>query len=109
MSDYKIIPWVSNPNYKIQISLGLNTYEFSYHWNAYSNGAWYLDLLGISNTEDIKGIRLSTGPNLLKPYAIVDLGALYVLDGEELQEDPTRDGMGVRWYMFYTDDPDYII
>jgi hypothetical protein len=98
----------SNPRYKFKISLEGNSYELAIHWNEYDSG-WYMDLLGISNDEDIKGIKLVTGPNLLKPFAIVDLGAMYIIDGEEEGLDPTFDEIGSRYTLIHTTEPDLII
>lgn len=97
-----------NPRYLFQITINDNIYQLTIRWNETDQG-WYMDLLGIENDEDIKGIKLVTGPNLLKPYAILDLGALYVLDGEEKGEDPTFDEMGSRWSLIHTTDADLII
>ena len=109
MSVYLDLPiFQGNPRYNYQVDIGENVYQISIHWNI-TDSSWYMDLKGLTNTEDVKGIRLATGPNLLKPYAILDLGALYVLDGEELGEDPDFDEFGSRWTLFYTDDPAYII
>ena len=75
----------------------------SLYWNTYDS-AWYMDLLGLQNEEDIKGIKLVTGANLLKPYAILELGGMYVVDGEDLGEDPTFDEMGSRWQLYHSTD-----
>ena len=91
-----IIPLYVDPRYEFKIDLETNTYIFSIHWNVYG-AAWYLDIEGISNTVDYKGIKLVTGVNLLKPFAILELGALYMLDNEEEGLDPDYDNIGSRY------------
>ncbi len=99
-----------DPRYSFKIDLESDSYEFHIHWNV-AAAAWYLDIEGISNTVDYKGIRLSTGVNLLKPYAIREMGALYIVDGEGENSDPDYDNIGSRWFMYYvpTTNPDNIV
>lgn len=95
-----IIPLFVDPRYSFKIDLEDNTYEFSLHWNT-AIEAWYLDIVGISNTVEYYGIRLATGVNLLKPFAIRELGALYVIDGDEGGLDPDYDNIGSRYLLYY--------
>jgi hypothetical protein len=106
----KIIPLEPTPRYSFQVTLEEKVYVFSIHWNNTDLG-WFLDILGVTNTEDIKGIKLVTGPNLIKPYAIIDLGALYMIDVTGANEDPDFDNFGSRYLMMYipTTNPDDII
>lgn len=104
-----IIPLIVNPRYQFQVDLEDNTYLFTVRWNVES-AAWYLNIEGVSNTVDYKGIKLVTGVNLLKPYAILELGALYMIDNEEQGLDPDYDNIGSRYQLYYitTDNTDYI-
>ena len=61
-----------------------------------------MDLLGVTDSSiDYRGIKLTTGPNLLKPFAILQLGAMYIFDNEGLGEDPTYDDIGGRFQLIY--------
>ena len=104
------IPLFVDPRYAFKIDLESNEYLFSLHWNV-TAVAWYLNIAGISNTVDYKGIKLVTGVNLLKPYAIRELGALYMLDNDEEGLAPDYDNIGSRYEMYYvpTTNPDNII
>jgi len=104
------IPLFVDSRYSFKIDIENNVYEFHLHWNTEAD-AWYLDIEGISNTVDKKGIRLSTGVNLLKPYAIREMGALYMFDAEGAGLDPDYDNIGSRYVMYYvpTTNPDNII
>lgn len=105
----EVIPLIpNNPRYFFTVPLDGNVYRLSIRWNTYDSG-WYMDLEGVQNGEDIKGIKLVVGPNLLKPYAIVDLGAMYVIDGEEHGTDPTFEEMGSRWQLLHTTEAELII
>ena len=96
----QIIQLDVRPRYSFSVALEEKDYQFSIHWNE-TDTAWYLDLKGITNTEDIKGIKLVTGPNLIKPYAILDMGALYMIDVKEEGLDPDYDNIGSRYLMYY--------
>jgi len=104
------IPLSTNPRYAFKISLESNAYKFHIHWNVIA-AAWYLHIEGISNTVNYRGIKLVTGVNLLKPYAIRELGALYMVDGDGEGLDPDRYNIGSRYFMYYvpTTNPDNII
>jgi hypothetical protein len=95
-----IIPLDVDSRYLFSVELEDELYQMSIHWNE-TDSAWYLDLAGLSNDVDYKGIKLVTGPNLLKPYAILELGALYIIDGDEEGLDPDYDEMGSRYQMYY--------
>lgn len=97
-----VIPLISNPRYQFQTDLDGAAYEFKIRWNVTDQG-WYFDIKGISNDVDYAGIRMSTGPNLLKPYAILELGGLYIIDVEEEGLDPDFDEIGSRYLMYYVD------
>lgn len=96
----KVIPLQSNTNYLFRTDLDGASYEFKIRWNI-TNGGWFLNIKGVSNDVDYSSIRLSTGPNLLKPYAIRELGGLYILDVEELGTDPNFEELGSRYLLYY--------
>lgn len=104
------LPLFKNSRYSYRTTLDGNLYKFSYHWNR-EDESWYMDIDGVSNDEAVSGIRLATGPNLLKPYAILPLGAIYMLDGKLEGTDPNYDDIGGRYSLIYvsTTEPDAII
>lgn len=78
------------------------SYTLTIKWNTY-NSKWYLDLVGVSNGVEIRGIALLCGKDLLKPYGYRNLlGELWLVDNSGRDEDPTFDGMGTRWTLEYT-------
>lgn len=95
-----ILPLFVDPRYNYSIDLEDDVFQFTIHWNE-NDSAWYLDLLGISNDVNIKGIKLVTGVNLIKPYAILELGGLYVIDNDGEGLDPDYDNIGTRYQLYY--------
>ena len=64
---------------------------------------WYLDIKGLSNSVDIKGIALLPGKDLLAPFGYGgQLGELWVVDNSSGTENPNYDDMGTRWTLEYT-------
>jgi hypothetical protein len=100
---------VTGPGQSFLIDLEENTYEITLRWleNA---GKWYMRLKGISTDEDFVGIALVGGVNLLRPFAITTLGALYVVDTTGANLDPDFDTLGVTHILYYvpTTNPDGI-
>lgn len=95
-----ILPLEVNPRYFFNIELESEVYTITIHWNEIDS-SWIMDLLGVSNDVDYKGIKLVVGPNLLKPYAILELGGLFVVDGEDAGVDPIYDNIVTRYALYY--------
>lgn len=98
---YLIPLQIENPRYTFQTSLDGSVYEFAVHWNE-TAGVWFADIAGMSNDVELRGLALVTGPNLLKPFALTELGALYVLDAAGMS-DPTYASMGVQHQLYYVE------
>ena len=96
------IPIYSNAAYTYWISIEEKSYQMTVHWNDYET-AFFMDLLGYDNDVDVKGIKLVSGANLLKPYAISDLGAMYLLDTTGQGEDPTFNSLENNFALYYVD------
>ncbi len=105
-----VIPLYVDARYSFKIDLESDSYEFHIHWNV-AAAAWYFDIIGISNTVAYRGRPLVTGVNILKPFAIREMGALYMVDGEEEGLDADYDNIGSRYFMYYvpTTNPDNIV
>jgi hypothetical protein len=62
-----------------------------------------MNIKGLNNSVDIKGLALLTGKDLLAPFGYSgQLGELWVVDNTEGNEDPNFDDMGTRWTLEYT-------
>jgi len=96
------IPVTNDPGSKFNVELDGNTYALSLRWNI-TDGAWYLNLQGVTNSVALPGLKLVTGPNLLHPYAEIDLGALYVVDKNDQQRDPDFDNFGDDFLLVYVE------
>jgi hypothetical protein len=100
-----VIPLTNVPIKEFTIDLDGNTYRLDLHWNIV-DAAWYMNLSGITNDVLINGIKLVTGPNLLKPYAQIELGAIYMVDESEQQLDADFDTIGIDVQMYYVEKAD---
>lgn len=95
-----IIPLKKLPRYSINVTLENNIYILTVHWNVIDL-AWYMDIYGVSNSEDITGIKLVTGPNLIKQYAMLELGAFYIIDVTGHEADPDFDNINITHLLMY--------
>ena len=104
------IPLRVNPNYNFSVDLEEHSYKFTIRWNG-TGEFWVLNIEGITNNVVVNGIPMVTGPNLLKPFAIKELGAIYMVDLQSQFSDPNYDDIGTRFVMLYvpTTSPDSII
>ncbi|MCP4537155.1 MAG: hypothetical protein GY832_08400, partial [Chloroflexi bacterium] len=73
-----------------------NSYRLTVHWNT-TTEKWYMDVEGLNNTVDIKGIALLCGKDLLSPYGYIELGQLWMVDNSNANEDPNYDDLIGRW------------
>lgn len=94
------IPLTPDPDYKFQVEIEDETVELRVRWNLVEQ-AWYLDITGVSFTLELLGLKLVGGVDLLKPYAVVELGGLFIIDSEEKNQDPDFDGLGDRYRLIY--------
>jgi hypothetical protein len=95
------IALLANSYYNGTKTLDGNAYYLRFHWNTYT-AKWYMDLQGLNNDVDIKGMALLTGKNLLNAYGEYELGELWVVDNQGANEDPNFDDIGSRWTLEYT-------
>jgi len=92
----------SNPYYRVVRQLDGASYLFRIHWTILTS-KWYLDIKGLSNSVDIKGIALLPGKDLLTPFGYGgQLGELWVIDNSSGTENPNYEDMGTRWTLEYT-------
>jgi hypothetical protein len=96
------IKTLSKAYYKGTKSLDGVKYAIQIHWNTYTE-KWYMNIKGLSNDVDIKGIALLPGRDLFAPYGYsAQLGELWVTDNTSGDENPNFDDMGTRWTLEYT-------
>lgn len=81
--------------YSFETRLDDNSYRFTLRWNQTSE-TWHADIEGLTNDVKLLGLPLIVGGDLLAPYAILELGSLYVYDAESKEENPTRESLGDR-------------
>ena len=106
----QIIPVTLTPYSEFTVDLESLTWRMRTRWNE-TDAAWYLDLEGISDSSiNFKGIKIVSGCNLLKPFVILQLGGLYLIDREDKLADPDYDNFGTRYALLYVglDEPESI-
>ena len=89
------------PYYTGLKTLDGNRYRLRISWNLYTE-KWYLQIEGLTNDVDIKGIALLCGKDLLAAHGYRELGELWVIDNSGANEDPDYDNFGSRWTLEYT-------
>lgn len=78
-----------------------NDYQLTIRWNTHTS-KWYMDLVGVSNTVDIKNIALLPGIDLLLKFGYSELGELWMVDNSGANEPPDFDNVGGRFTLEYT-------
>lgn len=94
------IPMTSDPWQQISVTLEDIPVAITIRWNEVASG-WFWDILSTDETIDIKGLRLSPGINLMSGLALSELGRVYCIDEEAENAEPTLDGLGDRFKMWY--------
>lgn len=90
----------ASPYYRTETRIDGESYRLTLRWNQTSE-TWYLDIEGLTVDLHILGIALIVGSDLLRPFAILELGSLYVVDLENRDENPTREGLGDRFRLVH--------
>lgn len=101
MSDTVTINLKKKPYYNGTKTLDGNAYKFRFRWNVRTE-KWYMDIEGLTNDVDIKGVALLGGKNLLAPFGYLELGELWMVDNQNANEDPNYDDIGGRFTLEYT-------
>lgn len=86
--------------YTFTSSIDGDTYRFTLRWNAIVE-IWYMDIEGLTNNVLLRGLALIEGLNLLRPYAVLEMGTLLLYDVEGKGERPTRESLGNRHKVLY--------
>jgi hypothetical protein len=93
----------SDPAYSIRVTLDSKSYKLTFRYST-SELAWYMDLDGLSDTTiAVHGIRLAGGVDLLEPYALNDLGELWLIDMSGARSEPTFDTISTNFVLYYVE------
>jgi hypothetical protein len=96
-----IIPVDSSPYRSITMDLDGAFYFISTRWN-FTDSAWYMDLESTDPAGvQILGMKLLVGHDFLSPFAITELGEMYIIDEQGAAQDPTEESLGDRHKLFY--------
>ena len=79
-------------------------YHFQFRWND-RDGFWYLSVGSSNLISQAQGVTLLLGTDKLRPYkyGVIPPGRLDVVDTSGLYVEPSRDDMGTRVLLQYTD------
>ncbi len=100
MAENLIIPLDPDFSYFFTYVLEELNIQFKVRWNIIDL-AWYMDFDIVETETVIKGIKLVGGIDLLKQYAITELGKMFMVDTEEKFQDPDFDLIGDRYKLLY--------
>ena len=89
-------------DYDFNVDIEDQTVKFHVYWNQIDN-AWYADIEGLTFDLELLGRKLVGGVDVLKPHAVLELGALYILDSEGENWDPDYDLIGDRYILVYVE------
>ena len=92
------IPLVNVPQ-EFSISLGGTNYNMVNKWNELIG--WVLDILDQDNNSIILGIPLTTGRDLLEPYASFNFGGKLFAYTDNNDLPPTLDNLGIDSNLYF--------
>lgn len=77
-------------------------FRLRFAWSAREE-AWYLDIMSSAGGMLLAGLKLAERVNVLRRFKSADLppGPLVLIDTKGLGQEPTFDGLGTRWRVFY--------
>lgn len=101
MSTVITIRVAQSPYYTGTVTLDGYIYQLKISWNLETE-KWYMNMEGLNNSVNIKGVALLPGKDLLAPYGLHQLGELWVVDNSGASEDPNYNDFGSRWTLEYT-------
>lgn len=106
------IPVTNYPEQTFRIVLDETALRMRVYWSAFEPstvalagnniaGQWYLDINTDNGAIAVNGIAIVGGCDMLTPYAIDELGALWLIDINGKAEEPTLASMGDRHKLVY--------
>ena len=100
-----VIPVTPDPYQQFTIDLDGQTVDITIRFNA-TLQQWIMNLAGVTFSTTVNGITLVCGLELLSPYAIRELGQLWLVDLEEKNGepgDPEAADFGDRFQLLYVE------
>jgi len=94
------LPTTNYPATEYQVTLDGQSYTIYTRWNE-TDEAWYMDIIGLTNSVLYRGIKIVGGVNLIGPFAILEMGSMYMIDLEEKYLDPDFATFGDRFRIMY--------
>ena len=94
------IPLEPNPSYSFEIELDGVLVEFDVHWNSVAE-SWFFNMKNDEIGLELNGLKMVGGVDLLEAYAVRELGQLFAVDVEGLNDDPNFDDVGDRFRLLY--------
>jgi hypothetical protein len=82
------------------IDLDGHSVRLKTRWNP-TIAMWFMDISGITFETTVNGIALVPGVKLLEPYAIRELGEMYLVDLNDTDGNPDFDSFGDRFQLLY--------
>jgi len=100
MSGFTIPVSVGDPYQQFQVALDGQVVDITLKWNVTAS-TWYMDLKGMTFDGQVRGVAVVGGCNLLAPYAITEIGGMYMIDLTGANTDPDFDNFGGRFALMY--------
>jgi len=94
------LPFKPEPADYFEAELEGIAWQIYYRWNG-TDSAWYMDLSSVQTGTTLKGLKLVSGSNILRPHAVTELGKIFVVDTEGKETDPNFDDFGDRYKVLY--------
>lgn len=94
------LPTTNQPYTEYQTTLDNEVYTITTRWNEIDE-AWYMDIVGVTNGVTYLGLKIIGGVDIIGPFAILEMGSMYLIDLEEKYEDPDFDSFGDRYRILY--------
>lgn len=106
------IPVTNYPEQSFRIVLDSVSLRVRVYWSAWEPstqaiagegmfGQWYMDINNDTGTIAVNGISIVGGCDILTPYAIDELGAIWLIDINGKAEEATLNSMGDRHKLVY--------
>ncbi len=100
MAENLVIDLTPDYSYRFNSILEELNIQFYVRWNIVDL-AWYMDLDIVETETKVNGIKLVGGVDLLKQYAVTELGKMFMVDTEEKFANPDFDLIGDRYKLIY--------
>lgn len=92
---------LTSQNQSFSISLAGVTYNLTVTWNNISQ-TWVLDIADENDNDILTGIQMTTGEDLLSPYAYLQFGGqLYVQTDNNTLMAPTFTNLGSTSHLYF--------